>query len=303
MRRAVLVTVLICGGLGIQPAAADLFFDNFNRADGPLTAPWEPLASLLYIQGQRVVAQANTYGEMIYREPCGECYSAEASVAADFGFSSSTDYGGHFRFFIGGGSQEEGHYWGFIAKIGLSAVAIYSYDETSGEQEIVSVTSPLEYVYAYRMTLAYDPLAQTIALTIVEDGGPTVLALSEPRASEPFCYCIIVIDNMEVIGDQGWLDDVAFAYSCDPTAAPPATPALALRAWPSPFTRFVELRALAADPGARAAIFDVAGRQVAELPLREGGARWDAGDLPAGAYFARLAGQPDGQAVKLLKLP
>ncbi len=54
-------------------------------------------------------------------------------------------------------------------------------------------------------------------------------------------------------------------------------------------------------------ILDAAGRRVARLPGSRRGASWDGRDaagraVPAGVYFARLEGDSDGRAVKLVRL-
>jgi hypothetical protein len=48
-----MVTILLLGALGSQPAGAEIFVDDFDRADGPLGPPWELLdQSPLYIENQ-----------------------------------------------------------------------------------------------------------------------------------------------------------------------------------------------------------------------------------------------------------
>jgi len=80
-----IVTILLLGILGFEPANAEIFADDFNRPDGPLGPPWELLdQSPLYIENQGVVARENEYGLMLYGEQCPNCYCGEAILLATF---------------------------------------------------------------------------------------------------------------------------------------------------------------------------------------------------------------------------
>ena len=303
MRCIPMMTILLLSVLCSQPANAELFTDNFDRADGPLGPPWELLdQSPLYIENQRAVAQANEYGLMLYGEPCPECYCDEVTLLAGFNFSANTDYDGRFQFYIGGGGTDAGaDYWGFNARIGLDEVSLYSIDDENGEIELVTVPTPLEHDFNYQMVLLYDSDTQTVSL-IVYGAVEPVVDLTVPASSNPFCFCAIGIENLSATGDQGSISGVAFEYCCDTTDAPDFAANATLDAWPQPFTTRVNLRAVSAIAGSRVEIFDVAGRRVGVLPLRSGLGSWDASDLPAGLYLARIAGASGGRPVKLIKL-
>lgn len=302
MRRVLFVVLFLCGGLGSLPAAAELFTDDFNRSDGPLGPPWELLdQSPLYIVDQRVQAQADEYGLMVYDEQCPDCYCAYSTLQADFGFSADTGYDGRFQFFIGGG-ESGSHYWGFIAKVGLDEISIWRYDDSAGEVLLSAEPSPLQHARDYTFAMAYTP-DPPLLVTAVGEGGPAVYLSMLPVSSEPFCYGAIGIENLGATGDTGWLDNVLFEYCCEPTGVDGLAGDAPLRASPSPFTDGVDLRA--ASPGgaeATVAIFDVTGRRVDTVTLAGGAARWEATDLPAGLYLARLVDSPDAPPVRLVKL-
>ncbi len=301
MRCILIMTILLLGVFGSLPASAEIFTDHFDRADGPLGAPWELLdQSPLYIENQRVVAQANEYGLMLYGEPCPECYCDEATLLAGFNFSTNTDYDGRFQFFIGGGETED-DYWGFNAKIGLDEVSLYSIDNVNGEIELVTVPSPLEHDFNYSMVFLYASDTQAVSL-IVYGAVEPVVDLTVPASSDPFCFLAIGIENLNATGDQGRIDGVQFQYCCETTDAPDFAAGVPLDAWPQPFATRVNLRAASAIAGSRVEIFDVAGRRVGALRLRAGLGFWDAGDLPAGIYLARIVDAIGSQPVKLIKL-
>jgi len=301
MKRALFLTIILLGILGAQTAAVEIFNDNFDRPDGPLGPPWELLdASPLYIENQRVVAHADEYGLMIYEEPCPDCYCNEVTLLAIFNFSTNTNYDGRFQFFIGGGDNVV-DYWGFIAKIGLDEVSLYSYDDVNGEVELLSVPSPLGYDFGYQLVFGYDPDAQTVFLYVY---GPVALEvdMSVPIYSDPLCSCAIGIENLDAGGDDAWIDTVAFGYCCEPTAVEDFDAGSDLAAWPQPFSSTVRLRAGGRHPDGDVEIFDVRGRRVALVPLRDGMARWDGAHVPAGLYLARIAGAPESATVRLIKL-
>ena len=302
MRYIQIVTILLLGFLGSEPAKAETFSDDFARADGPLGPPWELLdQSPLYIENQSVVARENEYGLMLYGELCPSCYCGEAILMATFNFSTNTDYDGRFQFFIGGGETEE-DYWGFNARIGLDEVSLYSIDDVNGEIELASTRSPLMHDFNHAMVLRYDLTTQEVSLIVYGPVSPLV-NLTVPASSDPFCFLAIGIENLNATGDEGQINNVQFQYCCETSAVPyTAAGGASLDAWPQPFTTRVNLRSVSATPGTQVEIFDVAGRRVGELRLHSGLGFWEAGDLPSGIYMARIVDAIGSQPVKLIKL-
>ncbi len=301
MRYIQIVTILLLGFLGSEPANAEIFSDDFDRADGPLGPPWELLdQSPLHIENQRVVARENEYGLMLYGEQCPSCYCGEAILRATFDFSTNTDYDGRFQFFIGGGETED-DYWGFNAKIGLDEVSLYSIDEVNGEIELATVPSPLMHDFNHSMVFRYDPDTQEVSLAVY--GPVSVLVnLTVPASSDPFCFLAIGIENLDATGDEGRINSVHFHYCCETSSVPDFAGSASLDVWPQPFTTRVNLRSASTIDGTRVEIFDVAGHRVGALRLHSGLGFWEAGDLPSGIYMARIVDAIGSQPVKLIKL-
>jgi len=110
---AIAVFCLVTCLLG--PASAEIFFDDFNRPDGPLGEPWFLLNSYLYIETYRVVANSDEFGNMGYR--AGDVY-LEASIEADTNFND--DQGdGLFHLYTGGGEDEQ-EAWGYGGVVGAT---------------------------------------------------------------------------------------------------------------------------------------------------------------------------------------
>jgi hypothetical protein len=301
MQGLLILTILLFGVLGSLPANAQIFSDNFNRADGPLGPPWELLdQSPLTIENQRVYAGANEYGLMLYGEQCPACYCDEVTLVAGFNFSSSTDYDGRFQFFIGGG-ETEGDYWGFNAKIGLDEVSLHSIDNVNVETELAAVPSPLQHDFNHQMVLRYAFDTQEVSLIVYGPISP-VVNLTVPISSGPFCFFAMGIENLDATGNQGSIGGVNYQYCCRATSVPGFAARATLDAWPQPFTTRVNLRSNSAIGGSRVEIFDLAGRRVGALRLQSGLGIWETGDLPAGIYLARVADAIGSEPVKLIKL-
>jgi hypothetical protein len=304
MRCVPIVTILLVGILGAlapRPVNAEVFSDDFDRADGPLGPPWELLdQSLLYIENQRAVAHANEYGLMLYGEQCPDCYCDAVTVLSTFNFSTNTDYDGRFQYFIGGG-EVGGDYWGFNAKLGLDEVSLYSIDDENGEIELATVPSPLQHDFNHAMAFYYDVDAQAVSLKVY-GAVQVVVDLTVPAASNPFCFLAMGIENLDATGDEGSIGAVTFEYCCDTTGVTGHRANPPLVAWPQPFTTRVNLRAAAAAADSRVEIFDVAGRRVGALRLQSGRGSWEARDLPAGVYLARVADAAGSQPLKLIKM-
>ena len=64
----------------------------------------------------------------------------------------------------------------------------------------------------------------------------------------------------------------------------------------------MNLRADSDVAASRVEIFNVAGRRVGALRLRDGFGSWEAGDLAAGIYLARIMEARGSQTLKMLKL-
>jgi hypothetical protein len=89
----------------------------------------------------------------------------------------------------------------------------------------------------------------------------------------------------------------------------PETPVTSLEPSPNPFRESVSVRAAAASGGAieAAAVYDVSGRRVRELPAAGASLTWDGRDasgrpVPAGIYFVRARHDGRTENVRLVKL-
>jgi hypothetical protein len=76
---------------------------------------------------------------------------------------------------------------------------------------------------------------------------------------------------------------------------------LSLSAYPNPFNSSTAL-SLGNAADAEVAIFDITGRQVAEVKANNGKAVWDAGRYSSGIYFARIREGNKTKSVKLVLL-
>jgi hypothetical protein len=292
-RIIICLMVLIFTLLMSMASKCEVFTDDFNRPDGPLSDPWNIMSSYLYIESQRVVANAYELGNM-YR--LSDLASTWASIEYDLCFNGDSD--GRYHLYIGGG-EDESSAWGFTGIVGIGFVEIsrifYSgelatdyYVPDTGEE--------------YHAKLEYLDDIGRVSLSVVDHLGNPVVQIDAPVTPDgPFLWCAMGIENIGTSADNQWLDNVLI--ETDGSTGVDGLNLLRVSgvySYPNPFnakTSIVYNTSQRVVVGLR--VFDVSGQLVRVLLDDEVAAKgrhetaWDGRcdsgkPAPSGTYFYRL---------------
>ena len=299
-----LASVILFFGLS-TPATGEVFFDDFNRSDGPLEDPWFLMNSYLYIESQRVVANTSEFGNMGYM---AATLYLDASIEFDLCFNGDND-DGRFHLYIGGGEDEQSA-WGFSGVVGTYFVELRRFFP---EEDLASAYYPSDAGAVFHARLEYLIDIGRVSLTLEDHQGiPVVYVDAVASVDGPFAWCAIGIENVK--DSEKWLDNVLFIANGSPAAVPGADIIVdSLICNPNPFNPRMSITfELNRPQHAEVAVYDVAGRLLGVLADRtydvgEHSVVWNGKDaagraVPSGTYVVRLETESSVEARKVMLL-
>jgi hypothetical protein len=189
---AVVLAVLVA-----SPVSAEIFYDDFSRADGPLGDPWQALSGELRIASEHLAGPADDFGVAAYRTARE---FTDGNLQFLFSFAGDQDDGRLQLYLIG---ESDTDMWGFNAVIGHDGLLIRDAEETVIASS--DYAPPSDAVLRARFIYLAD--IQEISLVIETLAGDVLGSCATGAAvPEPFGLFALAIENTGA--SSKWFDDV-----------------------------------------------------------------------------------------------
>jgi hypothetical protein len=228
MKGLIILVMLISVPVAALAGWEVAFFDDFNRPDGPVGAPWIVAGpDTLYISSGRVICPFDTsYGLIAYLH---DEEGPNIALEMDFSFFGDTD--GWYHAWIGGVTTG-GDTVAYGAEMERDLFGLYFYPP---ESLIVEKPFAFQDYNVYSLRLAYYDPTGTVSLVVRDAYGVAADSIVVTGPGSDFSMVYVGIEN-RASDDQKWLDNVTMwltAYSGVPKG--PDTEGLSLELYsPSP---------------------------------------------------------------------
>jgi hypothetical protein len=199
MKNLCLLLVLVALPVAVSAGWEVAFFDDFNRPDGPVGAPWAIAGpDTLQISSGRVICPFDTsYGLIAYSHE-----ESGPSIALEMDFSFFGDTDGWFHAWIGG-TTDFGDTVAYGAEMERGLFGLYFYPP---ESLIVERPFTYEDYNVYSLRLAYDHSTGEASLTIRDTYGVAWDSIGVTGPGSDFSMIYVGIEN-RAYDDAKWLDN------------------------------------------------------------------------------------------------